>query len=804
MLKIVPKSIVITLLLAANLFGCSVAQPALADNSTSEYTSINVLGIDTTAFPGIRVNIIVDASCTAGGGLDRGDLTVREDATEVPIDDLTFTGRSSGQKLDLAVVFDETSTMAGKISALQSKVDDLTNRIRSSGIDARYALITFRTDISTRVRWTDDADAFRREVGRLRASGGFFRRPEDSLGGVAHALSFGFRQDAKKIIVVITDEPSMQRGDGWSGSEHHEDDVRQDLVDGAVLLVAVSPDFRGGAALPEIPQEDLPLYADMRDLAESSGGLWIDMGSADFSVILDQLEEVITGAYVVEYTSPSTTTPGIRTVTVTVNASKCARGESSKTYTAPAIASAPNEPPVITALTSDKTSPQAAGSTVTWTAEAEDPEGDQILYRFFINGEPAAGWTAENRWTWNTTGSGSADHQIEVRVVDKNHASLDGMDDRRMVIFRIFQTNSLPAITSLAPDRASPQVAGAAITWTATAKDADGDALMYRFLLDGEVVRDWSENNTWVWITSEADIGSHNISAGVRDGKHAGPKEMDELRSTGFEIIVAGPEVSPAIRSNEGRVIYRTVKSVSQSAAQSDSILAMYWFDRGVALEDQGKHTEAAQAYDEAIRFDPGFALAWNNKGLALADLGRYSEAVLAYDEAIRLDPGFALAWNNKGVSLGMQGKYPEAVLAYDEAIRLDPTYALAWNNKGVSLGMQGRYSEAILAHDEAIRLDPGYALAWNSKGIALADLGRYDEAILAYDEAIRIDPEYARAWNNKGMALKSLGRTAEAEAAFSRARELELAMAAAESGGKIGNGTRRVIYVSSDLLGKI
>jgi len=108
------------------------------------------------------------------------------------------------------------------------------------------------------------------------------------------------------------------------------------------------------------------------------------------------------------------------------------------------------------------------------------------------------------------------------------------------------------------------------------------------------------------------------------------------------------------------------------------------------------------------------------------------------------------------------------------------------------------------LAHDEAIRLDPGYALAWNSKGIALADLGRYDEAILAYDEAIRIDPEYARAWNNKGMALKSLGRTAEAEAAFSRARELELAMAAAESGGKIGNGTRRVISVSSDLLGKI
>ena len=293
----------------------------------------------------------------------------------------------------------------------------------------------------------------------------------------------------------------------------------------------------------------------------------IDMGSADFSVILDQLEEVITGAYVVEYTSPSTTTPGIRTVTVTVNASKCARGESSKTYTAPAIASAPNEPPVITALTSDKTSPQAAGSTVTWTAEAEDPEGDQILYRFFINGEPAAGWTAENRWTWNTTGSGSADHQIEVRVVDKNHASLDGMDDRRMVIFRIFQTNSLPAITSLAPDRASPQVAGAAITWTATAKDADGDALMYRFLLDGEVVRDWSEN-TWVWITSGA--ADHTISRQVSGMENMRVQRDGQVRSTALNNV-AGPEVSPAIRSNEGKSLQdRKIRLSISSAVRFD------------------------------------------------------------------------------------------------------------------------------------------------------------------------------------------------------------------------------------------
>ena len=179
----------------ANLFGCSVAQPALADNSTSEYTSINVLGIDTTAFPGFRVNIIVDASCTAGGGLDRGDLTVREDATEVPIDDLTFTGRSSGQKLDLAVVFDETSTMAGKISALQSKVDD-DQQDQVSGIDARYALS------HSEPTYPQGLDGLTTQTLQTKVAGPciwrIFQTPGRSLGGVAHALSLGLGRTPRR------------------------------------------------------------------------------------------------------------------------------------------------------------------------------------------------------------------------------------------------------------------------------------------------------------------------------------------------------------------------------------------------------------------------------------------------------------------------------------------------------------------------------------------------------------------------------------------------------------------------------
>ena len=47
-----------------------------------------------------------------------------------------------------------------------------------------------------------------------------------------------------------------------------------------------------------------------------------------------------------------------------------------------------NESPSITSLTADLASPQILGTTVTWTAEASDPESDPVSYRFLVNDTP--------------------------------------------------------------------------------------------------------------------------------------------------------------------------------------------------------------------------------------------------------------------------------------------------------------------------------------------------------------------------------------------------------------------------------
>jgi tetratricopeptide (TPR) repeat protein len=61
------------------------------------------------------------------------------------------------------------------------------------------------------------------------------------------------------------------------------------------------------------------------------------------------------------------------------------------------------------------------------------------------------------------------------------------------------------------------------------------------------------------------------------------------------------------------------------------------WFNKGNALNSQGKYDDAIKAFDEAIRLDPNLAQAWFGKGLILQSLGRNNEANEALTKAKEL-----------------------------------------------------------------------------------------------------------------------------------------------------------------------
>jgi Mg-chelatase subunit ChlD len=513
-----------------------------AANAQTQFTNstpkkFSELGIDPTAFPKIKVNLFIDKICVMAGNLKKEDFKVKEDDIDAAIDNFYFTGNASGQKLDLVIVFDETTSMDAKINALKSKVKDLTQKINSSKLDARYSLVTFNgADVTTKINWTNDADSFRNVIGKLTTSGGNTDLPENSIDGIERALSFGFRPDTQKVIIVVTDEPSQQKGDGKSNSAYTMDDVKSDLLNSSALLIAVSPDFRNRNVDPNVPRSDLPKYADMRDLASQSSSMWIDINSADFTTIMEQFKGIITGTYVIEYTTPDQTSFGSRNVTVSVDALGCLVDNDSSSYIVPENLARLNNPPTIDSMTSDKTSPQDARTAITWTANAIDPDGDLVLYRFFLDGWPMTQWAEDKTWIWVAGQAGS--YRVEVQVRDAKHADPNGLDDRRVESFTINEPKpaapgNLPPIVD---DLLATQDKAKEIAWTTNATDSDEDQILYRYFLNNKSMTDWNDNDKWTLNASEANVGENQVAVQIRDGKHSGLDDYDDTKSVRFRL----------------------------------------------------------------------------------------------------------------------------------------------------------------------------------------------------------------------------------------------------------------------------
>ena len=88
----------------------------------------------------------------------------------------------------------------------------------------------------------------------------------------------------------------------------------------------------------------------------------------------------------------------------------------------------PNLPPKLAGLNANKTNP-VLGSIVQWTANASDPDGDQIYYKFLADDEEVTDWSQSDSWIWNTAAATPGDHKITVLARDGKHKAPDSFDD---------------------------------------------------------------------------------------------------------------------------------------------------------------------------------------------------------------------------------------------------------------------------------------------------------------------------------------------------------------------------------------
>ena len=205
-------------------------------------------------------------------------------------------------------------------------------------------------------------------------------------------------------------------------------------------------------------------------------------------------------------------------------------------------------------------------------------------------------------------------------------------------------------------------------------------------------------------------------------------------------------------------------------------------YNWGLALDRQGKVTEAIERYQAALRLNPNYADAHNSVGAALANQGKVAEAIEHYQTALRLRPDFAEAHGNLGAALAQQGMLAEANDHYRQALQIKPDYADAHGNWGNALARQGKLAEANEHYRQALQIKPDYADAHFNWGNALARQGELAEAIAHYQQALQIEPDSAQAHTNWGNVLAQQGKLDEAIAHYQQALQIRPDHAAARA----------------------
>ncbi|NMB85533.1 MAG: hypothetical protein GYA29_04705, partial [Methanothrix sp.] len=89
---------------------------------------------------------------------------------------------------------------------------------------------------------------------------------------------------------------------------------------------------------------------------------------------------------------------------------------------------AQNQPPALLNLTPDKPSPQVRGTTVVWKADASDPDGDIVLYRFLVDNKARSLWSQSDSWSWSTANMPDGNYHVSVQVRDGRHAGEESFD----------------------------------------------------------------------------------------------------------------------------------------------------------------------------------------------------------------------------------------------------------------------------------------------------------------------------------------------------------------------------------------
>jgi hypothetical protein len=201
---------------------------------------------------------------------------------------------------------------------------------------------------------------------------------------------------------------------------------------------------------------------------------------------------------------------------------------------------------LLTGLAADRVAPQPVGTAITWTATATGSTGSYHYKWWLYDGSQwtvLREWAASNTYTWvPTSPNPSYKVGVWVRKATSTADAYDGPSSNGSVAFpiRAVAAPGQLVLSSLTPDRASPQSVGTGITWTAVAEGGSGSYQYKWWLYDGSrwtVLRDWTGASTYIWTPTTVSA-AYRIGVWVREAASTADAYDNPLSngSVGFTV----------------------------------------------------------------------------------------------------------------------------------------------------------------------------------------------------------------------------------------------------------------------------
>ncbi len=192
-------------------------------------------------------------------------------------------------------------------------------------------------------------------------------------------------------------------------------------------------------------------------------------------------------------------------------------------------------------------------------------------------------------------------------------------------------------------------------------------------------------------------------------------------------------------------------------------------------LFNQGKLSQAVQAYQQAIAAQPNDAATYVSLAEVQVFAGDYKDAQASAENALLLDPSNSMAHAMRAWALDFEGNTLEAEASIKRSLELDSNNAVAHAFYAEILVDEGEGSiqQAIEESKVAQALAPDTLITHRARGYVLEATGNYEEAVREYQAAITINKNIPDLHLQLGINYSALGIYDQAVQEFSNANAL-------------------------------